>query len=53
MKTLITGIVIAYLCWYTLGYAKIVWKKGNKFAGLFITLLALSLIVVPLWKKFK
>lgn len=51
MKTLLEGLAIAYLCWYTIGYARIVWKDGKKLASVFITLLAISLAVIPLWVK--
>ncbi len=40
--------IILYTCYYTLLYARIVWKQGSKFAGIAIALLGFSVITVPL-----
>ena len=44
----ISIVIILYTCYYTLLYARIVWKQGNKFAGMAIALLAISVITIPL-----
>lgn len=43
---------ILYTCYYTLLYAKIIWKKGNKLAGIAIVLLAISVVTVPLLSTY-
>jgi len=38
-----------YITYYTFTYAKLVWNKGNKWAGFLITLMAVAIIVLPVW----
>lgn len=48
MNTIVMVLALGYLCWYTIGYARMVWKEGNKLGGFFVSLLALSLLAIPL-----
>jgi hypothetical protein len=40
--------LLLYIVYYTFTYAKIIWKEGNKFASLWVMLLAISLVLIPL-----
>lgn len=43
------GVVfLVYIVYYTISYAKIIWEEGNKFASLWVILLAISLLIIPL-----
>jgi len=42
-------IVPLYITYYTFTYGKLVWNKGNKLAGFLISLMAVAIIVLPVW----
>lgn len=42
-----------YLTYYTLMYAKLVWKEGRKLASTVIALLAFSLTALSIWLKVR
>lgn len=39
-----------YIFYYTIRYGWVLWRSGNKRASTWVGLLALSLVVLPLWR---
>jgi len=40
-------LVAIYVFFYTVGYARIVYKDGNKVGAIFIAILAIPLVILP------
>lgn len=49
---IIFGLCIIYVTYYTVTYAIIVWKEGNKAGGICIGLLAAIIVLIPLMQIF-
>ncbi len=47
----ITLLILLYFAYYTISFAVIVWKEGNKFAGMFISLLGISIVLIPVLRS--
>lgn len=51
---LIWSLVILYVSYYTLMYARMIWeKRNNKLGAFFVAILAISIVAVPLWQMMK
>lgn len=46
---LIFILIYLFVTWYTLKYARIVWKQGQKLSSIIITVLALTLIALAIY----
>ncbi|TDX48033.1 hypothetical protein [Orenia marismortui] len=48
---LIAGLAILYVSYYTMMYARMIWKKeNNKLGAFFVILLAFVIVGIPLWE---
>lgn len=45
-------LVYTYIAYYTMRFAMMVWKNGNKLAGTVITILAACEIIIPIVVNF-
>jgi len=49
---LVIGVFTVYIFFHTFSYAKVVWRENNKFGSIGISLLALAILIIPIFRFF-